>query len=47
MPDGVALRGSARSELVLTFSLDEWRAFVRGVAHGEFTPAPDGAVDPA
>jgi Domain of unknown function (DUF397) len=34
--DGVALRNSTQADNVLTFSLEEWHVFVRGIQEGEF-----------
>jgi hypothetical protein len=35
-PDGVAIRDSKDPQLVLLFTLAEWRAFTAGVKSGEF-----------
>ena len=34
--DTIAVRHSAHPETVLTFTLDEWTAFLEGTALGEF-----------
>lgn len=40
LPDGVAVRDSKDPEgAMLTFTRSEWRAFLRGVNHGEFDDA--------